>query len=376
MSINRDATKQARGFSYQRQYCIYIFLLSIKHKNAIEIIEEGILDGFTYEDITLKNNNDEYVTYQIKYHTGQMRFNQSNDDLFKTIHNENNLQQKIKNVHFIVSKNKNTFDTVLTNWKERKISCSQFYKLIIELDKNNKPNDSHYKKCKCFLEKNKPDKIKYIDKIIIEEGYTYCELINKINELIQNIFNINDKLRIFYIKYYIFELLDNNWFNVNNPININNVYNILIQTIDNPEINNILVDESIDNFFKYIHRALNAENVINVKNIILELYDFINVYQEHFEIKHLIVFLNTVHLIYKKYSIHECISIYKKHKKIVCRYLFKKLNNNDIDKKLDNIISSISYYYNHSINHKIYIKKSIFNSVLTDNDKTYIEQFI
>ena len=54
------------------------------------------VNGSIYEDITIKNNNNEYITYQIKYHTGQMRFNRSNSDLFKTIKNENNLQTKVK----------------------------------------------------------------------------------------------------------------------------------------------------------------------------------------------------------------------------------------------------------------------------------------
>ena len=65
---NRDATKQARGFSYQRQYCIWLFFNSI-NTDIKEIIEEGNLNGLTYEDITTINNNDEYITYQIKYHT-------------------------------------------------------------------------------------------------------------------------------------------------------------------------------------------------------------------------------------------------------------------------------------------------------------------
>ena len=94
-TTNRDATKKARGFNYQRQYCIYLFFKSI-NTDIKEIIEEGILDGLTYEDITTINNNDEYITYQIKYHTEKMCFNRSNEDLFKTIKNESNLQTKLK----------------------------------------------------------------------------------------------------------------------------------------------------------------------------------------------------------------------------------------------------------------------------------------
>ena len=118
---NRDASNKARGFSYQRQYCIYLFFNSI-NTNITEIIEEGILDGSSYEDITIKNNNNEYITYQIKHHFGKMRFNRSNADLFKTIKNEDNLQTKVKNIYFIVSKNNNTFDDFLSNWKNKKLS--------------------------------------------------------------------------------------------------------------------------------------------------------------------------------------------------------------------------------------------------------------
>jgi hypothetical protein len=131
---NRDATKKARGFSYQRQYGIYLFFNSI-NSNIIEIIEEGNLDGSTYEDITIKNSNNEYITYQIKYHTGQMRFNRSNSDLFKTIKNENNLQSKVKYIYFIVSKNNDTFDDFLSSWKNKKLLSEEIYNSIINLEK-------------------------------------------------------------------------------------------------------------------------------------------------------------------------------------------------------------------------------------------------
>ena len=144
---NRDATKKARGFSYQRQYGIYLFFNSI-NSNIIEIIEEGNLDGSTYEDITIKNNNNEYITYQIKYHTGQMRFNRSNSDLFKTIKNENNLQSKVKNIYFIVSKNNDTFDYFLSSWKNKKLLSEEIYNYIINLEKDDTKIVKAYKECK------------------------------------------------------------------------------------------------------------------------------------------------------------------------------------------------------------------------------------
>ena len=39
-----------------------------------------------------------------------------------------------------------------------------------------------------------------------------------------NIFNIDDNKILFYIKYYVFELFDNNWFKENVPLNINDIY--------------------------------------------------------------------------------------------------------------------------------------------------------
>jgi len=114
---NRDATKKARGYSYQRQYAILIFFESV-NTDVDKIVEEGNINKLYFEDVTTINKNNEYVTYQLKHHTGKMCFNRSNKDLFKTIKNKDNM--KAKEVHFIVSRNEETFDDFFNKWKELK----------------------------------------------------------------------------------------------------------------------------------------------------------------------------------------------------------------------------------------------------------------
>jgi hypothetical protein len=251
---NSDATKKARGFSYQRQYCIYLFFKSI-NTDIKEIIEEGKLDGLTYEDITTINNNDEYITYQIKYHSEKMYFNRSNEDLFKTIANVNNLQPKLKIVYFIVAKIKTTFDDILNDWKNEIISSFDIYNKFINLDEDDNNNVKNYKECLNFLKTNPDDKILYLNKIKLIEGFTYDELIININDIIKNIFKIDDDKIILYIKYYVFDLFDKNWFNENIPLNINDIYLDIKLKISNIEIS-IENNELFNNMYIYIIKKI------------------------------------------------------------------------------------------------------------------------
>jgi len=373
----RDATKKARGFSYQRQYGIYLFFNSI-NSNIIEIIEEGNLDGSTYEDITIKNNNNEYITYQIKYHTGQMRFNRSNSDLFKTIKNENNLQSKVKNIYFIVSKNNDTFDDFLSSWKNKKLLSEEIYNYIINLEKDDTKIVKAYKECKTFLQSNPKDKISYIDKIIIEEGFTYDELIVKINEIIKNTFNVNDNIIIFYLRYYVFDLFDKNWFNDNIPLKINEIYsdlklkfNNISSNSENKEIFNYTFNHIIDKMKKYI--ALTDEP-INTNNLYTELNNFINQLHNKFETKHYLCFLVLLHKVNKKQENIKIVELYNNIVKYLCRSLIKsiKTHNNLTDEKIDKIISSISYYHKHKIDKLISLSKSEFKYILSDDDLSYV----
>ena len=375
---NRDATKKARGFSYQRQYGIYLFFYSI-NSNIIEIIEEGNLDGSTYEDITIKNNNNEYITYQIKYHTGQMRFNRSNSDLFKTIKNENNLQSKVKNIYFIVSKNNDTFDDFLSSWKNKKLLSEEIYNSIINLEKDDTKIVKAYKECKTFLQSNLKDKIiSYIDKIIIEEGFTYDELIVKINEIIKNTFNVNDNVIIFYLRYYVFDLFDKNWFNDNIPLKINEIYyelklkfNNISSNSENKEIFNYTFNHIIDKMKKYITLT---DEPINTNNLYTELNNFINQLHNKFETKHYLCFLVLLHKVNKKQENIKIVELYNNIVRYLCRSLIKsiKTDNNLTDEKIDKIISSISYYHKHKINKLISLSKSEFKYVLSNDDLSYV----
>lgn len=379
---NRDATKKARGFSYQRQYGIYLFFNSI-NSNIIEIIEEGNLDGSTYEDITIKNSNNEYITYQIKYHTGQMRFNRSNSDLFKTIKNENNLQSKVKYIYFIVSKNNDTFDDFLSSWKNKKLLSEEIYNSIINLEKDDTKIVKAYKECKTFLQSNPKDKISYIDKIIIEEGFTYDELIVKINEIIKNTFNVNDNIIIFYLRYYVFDLFDKNWFNENTPLKINEIYselklkfNNISSNSENKEIFNYTFNHIIDKMKKYI--ALTDEP-INTNNLYTELNNFINQLNNKFETKHYLCFLVLLHKVNKKQENIKIIELYNNIVKYLCRSLIKSIktdNNNLTDEKIDKIISSISYYHKHKIDKLISLSKSEFKYVLSNDDLSFVNTII
>lgn len=382
---NRDATKKARGFSYQRQYCIYLFFKLI-NTDIKEIIEEGILDGLTYEDITTINNNDEYITYQIKYHSEKMCFNRSNKDLFKTIKNENNLQSKLKKVYFIVAKIKDTFDNTLNDWKDKKISCEDIYNKIINLDEDDSAIVKEYRECLKFLKINPDDKILYLSKIILEEGFTYDEIIIEINDLIKNIFNIDDNKIIFYIKYYVFELFDNNWFKENIPLNINDIYsdiklkitNISIDIDENNEIFNDMYIYTIKKIKNYIEIINIDNNIIYLSNLLNEIKYFMNQFYNNFEIKHCISLMQLLHILNKKSNNNSEINeLYEITNKYLCIILINMIKTTDkltlLDEKFDNFICSIIYYHKHDINKLIDLSKSKLKNILTTDDKSFIK---
>lgn len=380
-ATNRDATKKARGFSYQRQYCLWLFFKLI-NTDIKEIIEEGILDGLTYEDITTINNNDEYITYQIKYHTKKMCFNRSNEDLFKTIKNESNLQTKLKKIYFIVSKIKDTFDDTLNNWKDKKISCEDIYNKIINLDKDDSKEVKEYRECLKFLKTNPDDKILYLNKIILEEGFTYDELIIEINNLIKNIFNIDDNKIVFYIKYYVFELFDNNWFKENVPLNINDIYsdiklkisNISIDINGNNEIFNNIYAYIIEKIRKYI-QIINIDDNIYLINLLNEIKYFMNQFYNNFEIKHCISLMQLLHKLNEKTNNTEINELYEITNKHLRRSFINKIKTTDIildDNIISSIFSSIVYYNKHNIKKSIKISKSHLKDILSEDEINFI----
>lgn len=369
--MSRDATKKARGFSYQRQYCIYIFLDNNNKK--MKIIEEGTINNMTFEDITLINNNNEYITYQIKYHSKTMSLCKSNNDLFKTLKNKDNL--KAKEIYFFVSKIEKTYDDTLNKWKNKNLTSNEIYEMIINL--NGKDKSEIYKECYDFFMKDKEIIIDYLNKITIDIGFTYNELIDNINKKIKEIFNINDDIKIFYLRYYIFDLLEKNWFDNNIQLNIDDNITDMKSKIN--IINNESNNESIDNILKILHNNINNyfkndDTDNNLTNILIEIEQFKKLCENYKEpiMKELIVLLNILHNINNKSKNNTTNNIYKQTKKLLCRNLIKNVNKTDNDNKINKTISSISYYYNHNINKQININKSSFKDLFDENDIKYI----
>jgi hypothetical protein len=394
---NRDATKTARGFSYQRQYAIsllIVLIINIKNTNnndTIEIIEEGKLDGSVYEDITIIHNNNKYITYQIKYHTTNKSFSfiPSNSDLFKTIKNKHNLN--VKELHFIVSKNTNTntdtFDEIMNDWKNGKLTKEEIYNAIIQLNKNDNSEVAHYRECKKFLEENPTtEKIDYIGKITIEEGFTYDELIKNIENNIKNIFNIDDEIIVFYIRYYVFELFEQNYFRDENnkPLKINNIYqeiNLKFKKTFTDDERDKLFNDTIKQVFDKIKSLLvlmdNPEELKtnNNENLIKELTLFVNAFNTKFETKHFLCFLDCLHVLYKKNNNKNTAELYKNICIKLCRHLYKHKQDNLTDEHIDNIVCSISTYYNHSIKNEINLNKSKgFKNVLSTDELEYVKK--
>ena len=371
--MSRDATKKARGFSYQRQYCIYIFLDN--NNNKMKIIEEGTINNMTFEDITLINNNNEYITYQIKYHSKTMSLCKSNNDLFKTLKNKDNL--KAKEIYFFVSKIEKTFDDNLNKWKNKILTSNDIYDMIINL--NGKDKSNIYTDCYDFFIEDKKTIIDYLNKITIDTGFTYNELIDNINKKIKEIFIINDDIKIFYLRYYIFDLLEKNWFDNNIPLNIDdNITNMKSKI-------NIINNESqnIDNILKILHNNIFnylKQNDIKqdiITNFLIEINEFKKLCENNKEpiMKELIVLLNILHNINTKSINNEINNIYNQIKKILCRNLIKNLNKTDDNNKINRTISSITYYNKHNIKYKINIDKSSFKDLFNENDIKYIKNY-
>jgi hypothetical protein len=315
-----------------------------------------------------------------------MYFNRSNKDLFKTIKNKNNLQSKLKKVYFIVAKIKDTFDDTLNDWKDKKLSCEDIYNKIINLDEDdNCTSINEYKECLIFLKNNPDDKKLYLNKITLDEGFTYDEIIIEINDLIKNIFNINDDKLVFYIKYYVFELFDNNWFKLNVPLNINDIYtdiklkisNILIDINNNELFNNMYI-HIIEKIKKYIEIINIDNNIIYLSNLLNEVKYFMNQFYNNFEIKHCISLMQLLHKLNEKSNNNtEINELYKITNKYLCILLINMIKTTDkltlLDEKFDNFICSIIYYHNHDINKLIDLSKSKLKNILTTDDKSFIK---
>jgi len=380
MSDNRDATKKARGFSYQRQYAIYYFLHFDKF-NIKELIEEGKIDNKVYEDITIKTYDDKIITFQIKYHQSNKEqcFNRSSE-LFKTLNNENNFNNL--ETYFIVSKNiyNNTFDDKFLKLIDKTITSKTKLEMIYNLYKDDNKSVEQYNKCYTkFRNLNENDVLNFLNNFIIEEGFLYDELKTNIYNKIKDIFYINDIKLVFYIKYLLFEMFDDNWFNLNTPININNEIENIKNKIKPESIINVIEQQNIiinkiintiNNSLNKIDNSIDEQLYINqYNNIYNEIKEFIDTFNINIENSEKI--LNILHKLYlhdlyKKSSINNIKKLYKNICKILCVNLTNNLlkNNNYTIEQIKNFCKSINYYYTHNIKNKITLKNSSISFLL------------
>jgi hypothetical protein len=180
----------------------------------VEIIEEGQINDKTYEDITViyeQDNGERYiVTYQIKFsELDCFKFNRSNDGIFKTITNENNMEDNVREIHFAVSCNK--LDTTytkletLSNSNENEISKVLYDKIMSFKDKPD-TKGTQYKKCIEMIENfSCEDILNYFCKFIFDKLPNYNGLIRNIETLIKSVFNTSNPTLIFCVRYKIFD---------------------------------------------------------------------------------------------------------------------------------------------------------------------------
>lgn len=98
------------------------------------------------------------------------------------------------------------------------ITPDKNYDEIKKLDIDDNSKTENYKKSMDLLNRLDTNVCNYLSKFIILEGYSYDELIMNIERLMKNKFNIDDPKIVFYIRYKIFDLFENNWFSDNEPL--------------------------------------------------------------------------------------------------------------------------------------------------------------
>lgn len=389
ISKDRDATKTSRGFNYQRQYAIYLFFESlITKQNVVKIIEEGKIDGLNYEDITLIYNDNTLSTYQTKHHSTKMRLCRSNEDLFKTINNVNNMNENVRNILFIVSKLNigETFDDKLTKWKNKELSVEEIYVMLKNLNKvGGKKVKAYRKYCELVEQKTQEIMVSYLGKIQIEQGLTYKDLIEYIHKMINCVFklNDNDKIVLYYIYYSVFKEFDNNFFRENpEPLDISSIYKTINLSIGNKENTENIDDLCEKTIIMFIEKLSKNINKLFISNLIVELKDFIkndNIVIR-LQLKHYIVILHILHKIYTISSrindINDIKKLYSVIRKKMCSCFIKYINQFYDGNKFDECVQTINYYYQHDIKHKVCIDKCELKNILTNEDKIYIRKYI
>jgi hypothetical protein len=367
---SRDATNKARGFNYQRQYAIYYFL----EHNIKSIIEEGKVNDLEFEDITYITKENNIITLQIKYHINKIGLCCSND-IFKTLKNINNLSAE--QIYYIVSKNnkENTFDEKFLKWKNQAINTEELYELILSLKKDDKKENksTNYQEFIVFLnELGKEAAYNYLKKTIIQEGYSYRELVEQINLRIQTKFNITNKKDIFYVRFKIYDLFENNWFEGNNdkPLIVDEeiikIKKDLLSSEKETDKKQIL------SFIDILKKTVFDEKENNSNtHMIDEIKEFISIYDEAISINDTLEILKELSRVYKINKKEEIKNYYKTIRKIFCKKLLDKYKNSFTilkDNEKDAICSSIANYYRHSINKEIHIDRAKI-AFLFDNDE-------
>jgi len=213
---SRDATRQARGYSYQRQHTIMRTFKSMKSKNH-RIVEEGSVDGKFYEDNTVKDGDGKIFTCQIKYLAGKLPIG----NFFKTVENRDNLYAT--SISFVVvNYNKGeSYTDHLLDWKTGKIDTHDFLESI----KIKHGDSGIFEKCKVLINDIGDEKfVEYLEKFTLEEGLSYVELVKEINRNIKELFKLDDDFLVLYVRYYVFDVLDRNWFGNNDLLNVDDIH--------------------------------------------------------------------------------------------------------------------------------------------------------
>jgi|688.fasta_scaffold75181_2 hypothetical protein len=412
--MSRDATKSSNGFFYQRLYFLSVILDKLSNNDdelkKINCIEENNIDGNEYEDFTFLHNN-KITTYQIKYKN--INSKNSSESITKDCgflktfipYFDNKYDgYDIENIYYIVSKKENgdsnffkifnytdeiiykylillaTENKIKGTYEENIISAKYDeiknnidikYDNNLLTNKNNKDEDKKnivFEKFKKIMKENDENTvIQHIKKYKILDGYTYLELIKKINSQIKGLLSDkikyddinNDVMIINYIRYKIYDELTENSFRKNELLKLNKIkeiinkfqednksktkgelFNKLFLDLINEYNGNDDMTNEILNLFKEIENDLSYLKKINIDDN----------------------FLNVLHDEYKKNKNDNIKNLYNKIKHIFCIQMCYKLHMDRNTKYKYNdysdFLSSLNTYSHHNVDTKIITKKS------------------
>lgn len=371
---NGDNTSRIRGNLYQVQYAVLLFL----DENTKEIMNEGSINGKSFEDVTIKTYDNKKNTYQFKYHHINTNKKESfcvSGDIFKTLYNENNVD--FDNIYYISSSGfYDNFDIFI------KDNGNVIYEKILDLYENEiteedkiKFNNENNKKTlskekikfidfyhKIIKHENKDNIINYLNKVQKKEGIkTYSELKNKIYDEITKNFkiDINDKILLFCIRYKIYDIFDDILFNKNERyINVKDEFKKIEEELEIKKYTkkNIDINKKLSLLFNFDYE--NENNSINIDFIEEEIKLMLEL--ELLNSDDMQSILNNLNKMYK--NINNTIykekieNYYNLLKKQFCKIIlnkYKKYRKNVTDDEYEGIYKSLTTYYNHSIKHEI-----------------------